>query len=103
MRIIERASWLRGDDQTQLTLQNITSAIEKIGNDYSQYLIPEEWEVLATIKTDLEKGNPIGFDEVMQGLLEKEIVFEYNDGTFKRVNPLVEKSKLYAHRVLGKS
>ncbi len=100
LRIIEQAAWLRCDEQTRLSKNNVESAIEKIGNNYSQYLEPEEWNVLRKIKADLDKGKPIGFDSVMQGLLEKEIVFEYNDGTFKRVNPLLEKSKLYAHNVI---
>jgi len=102
LRIIERASWLRKDEQTQITGENVGAAIEKIGNDYVQYLFPAEWEALGKLRTGLQQGEPIGFDEVMQGLLEKEIVFEYNDGTFKRVNPLVEKSKLYAHHVASK-
>lgn len=102
LRILERASWLRFDEQSQIIRENVEAAIEKIGNDYVQYLLPDEWSALSKLKTDLEQGNPIGFDEVMQGLLEKEIVFEYNDGTFKRVNPLVEKSKLYAHYVARK-
>ncbi|MBP6826463.1 MAG: hypothetical protein KA165_07890 [Saprospiraceae bacterium] len=99
LRILERASWLRTDEQTQITHTNVQAAIEKVGNDYVQYLEPAEWAALKQLKTDLDKGNPIGFDETMQGLLEKEIVFEYNDGTFKRVNPLVEVSKLYRHHV----
>ena len=39
------------------------------------------------------------FDAVMQELLEKVIVMEYNDGNHKRVNPLVEISKIYQERV----
>lgn len=99
LRILERASWLRTDEQTQITQENVRAAIEKAGNDYVQYLEPDEWTALNQLKTNLEQGNPIGFDDTMQGLLEKEIVFEYNDGTFKRVNPLVEVSKLYRHHV----
>ncbi len=99
LRIIERALWQRQDEQTQITRENVQTAIEKIGNDYVQYLQPADWAALKALKADLDRGNPIGFDDVMQGLLEMEIVFEYNDGTFKRVNPLVEKSKLYLHHV----
>lgn len=103
LRIIEVASWQRDDSQTQVSFENVEAAIEREGNDYVQYLMPDEWAALAKLKTDLDEGNPIGFDELMQGLLEKEIVFEYNDGTFKRVNPIVERSKLYLHHVAKKS
>jgi len=39
------------------------------------------------------------FDEDLQDLLEKLIILEYNDGTYKRVNPIVEESQLYKQYV----
>jgi len=39
------------------------------------------------------------FDDDLQDLLEKLIILEYNDGTFKRVNPIVEESQLYKQYV----
>ncbi len=78
-------------------------AIDKLGNATARYLEPTDFAILKTLKTDLDAGNPIGFDSSIQNLLEKEIIFEYNDGTYKRVNPLLEVSKLYQHRVVGEA
>jgi hypothetical protein len=64
-------------------------------------LEPADFQLLKALKHDLEAGNPIGFDSNIQNLLEKEIIFEYNDGTYKRVNPLLEASKLYRYHVLN--
>jgi hypothetical protein len=35
----------------------------------------------------------------MQDLLENNIIMEYNDGTLKRVNPLITISKVYKNYV----
>lgn len=101
LRIIEQAAWLADSDIGQITLDNMAKAIDRLGNAIARYLEPEDFAKLKALKSDLDAGNPIGFDSSIQNLLEKEIVFEYNDGTYKRVNPLLEVSKLYKHHVLG--
>lgn len=101
LRILEQANWFTQPETATITYANMQRAIEKLGNNIARYLEPEEFQVLKAIKNDLEKGNPIGFDSNIQSLLEKEIIFEYNDGTYKRVNPLLEESKLYRHHVLN--
>lgn len=74
-------------------------AIEKLGNNIARYLETADFQLLEQLQNDLNEGNPVGFDSSIQNLLEKEIIFEYNDGTYKRVNPLLEISKLYKHNV----
>ncbi|RIV21205.1 hypothetical protein DYU11_17420 [Fibrisoma montanum] len=103
LRIIEQATWELDNDATQITKEAVENAIEQMGNATARYIEPAEFELLKTIKSDLEAGNPIGFDSGIQSLLEKEIIFEYNDGTYKRVNPILERSKLYRYRVLGQA
>jgi hypothetical protein len=103
LRIIEQASWELASDAPKITQEAVQAAIDQMGNGAARYLEPAEFELLKAMKTDLEAGNPIGFDSSIQSLLEKEIIFEYNDGTYKRVNPIVERSKLYRFRVLGQA
>lgn len=100
LRILEQANWFTRVEDGKITVANIERAIEKLGNNTARYLEPADFQVLKILKDDLEKGNPIGFDSNIQNLLEKEIIFEYNDGTYKKVNPLLEVSKLYQHHVL---
>ena len=54
---------------------------------------------LKILKEANDSNQAIPFDEDWQDLLEKLIVLEYNDGTFKRVNPIVEASVLYRQYV----
>ncbi|MFK7971059.1 MAG: hypothetical protein AB8F95_11860 [Bacteroidia bacterium] len=101
LRILERSAWETEAGKELITYSNMKAAIDQLGNAAAKYLQPEEWARLKTLKTDLDKGNPIGFGNDIQSLLEKIIIFEYNDGTYKRVNPLLEVSKLYKHNVLN--
>ncbi len=99
LRIIEHANWQADESFGKITHTNMEVAIEKLGNDIARYLEPEDFELLKKLKGDLDAGHPIGFDSQIQVLLEKEVIFEYNDGTYKCVNPLLERSKLYKHHV----
>ncbi len=103
LSIIEKANWQADSGIGKITCENMERAIEKEGNALARYIEPQEFEILKEIKSDLESGAPIGFDVAIQTLLEKNILFEYNDGTYKRVNPLLERSKLYQHKVLNAS
>ena len=67
-------------------------AISRLGNSMARFLEPTDFELLKALKKALGVGEPIGFNNTIQNLLEKEILFEYNDGTYKRVNPLLENS-----------
>lgn len=99
LRIIEHANWRADDSQGKITRRNIEDAIDELGNNLARYLEPEDFELLKVLKKDLAAGTPIGFSSKIQGLLEKEVIFEYNDGSYKCVNPLLERSKLYMHHV----
>ena len=101
LRIIEHATWELDDDARQITKEAIEQAIDQMGASTARYLQPAEFELLKTIKADFEAGQSIGFSSDIQKLLEEGVLFEYNDGTDKRANPLLERSKLYRYRVLG--
>jgi hypothetical protein len=99
LRILEQAAWATSIEEGIISKGNMERAIEKLGNSVARFLSTADFELLKTLKNSLDDGQPIGYDEKIQGMLEKEIIFEYNDGTYKRVNPLVEISKLYKHHV----
>ena len=99
LRIIEQANWQADDLTGRITRKNMNDAINELGNNIARYLEPEDFELLKNLSEELSAGNPIGFNSKIQGLLEKEVIFEYNDGTYKCVNPLLERSKLYKHNV----
>jgi len=99
LRILEQANWFTDVEEGVIRQANMQKAIEKLGNSIARYLETDDFQLLEKLQNDLNEGNPVGFDSSIQNLLEKEIIFEYNDGTYKRVNPLLEISKLYKHNV----
>jgi len=70
-----------------------------LGAESSRYLKTEDLEQLKILKEKNEAGVPTPFEDSWQDLLEKLVVLEYNDGTYKRVHPIIEASEMYQHYV----
>jgi len=74
-------------------------AARNLSNTMSRFLTKPQLLKLKELNENNKIGEETSFDKVMQELLEDERVMEYNDCTFKRVNPLVEMSKIYKQYV----
>uniref|UniRef100_Q3AS88 Uncharacterized protein n=1 Tax=Chlorobium chlorochromatii (strain CaD3) TaxID=340177 RepID=Q3AS88_CHLCH len=103
LRIIQRANLYASEEYGKITDENVEQAINELGNQYARFIEPDDFEQLKELKVQLDACAPIGFNSNIQSLLEHEILFEYNDGTYKSVNPLLERSTLYKFYVLGKA
>ncbi len=99
LRILEYANMFTDDDAEVITIKALEKGIQKLAAETSQYISTADLEKLKTLKQSNEDGRVMPFDEDWQDLLEKLIVLEYNDGTYKRVNPIVEESQLYKQYV----
>lgn len=100
LRILEMANWNVSPGATQIDSGAMDKSIERLANQTARFIEPEEFELLKNLHADLEAGKKIGFSKDLQVLLEKGYVFEYNDGGYKCVNPLVETSDYYRQNVL---
>jgi hypothetical protein len=99
LRILEYANMFADEDENKIYLKDLDKGIKKLSAQTSQYVSNKDLEKLKILKEANEKDREISFDEDWQDLLEKLIVLEYNDGTYKRVNPIVEASPLYKQDV----
>jgi KAP family P-loop domain len=99
LRILEYANMFADEDTNKIYLKDLDKGIKKLSAQTSQYVSNKDLEKLKILKEANEKEREISFDEDWQDLLEKLIVLEYNDGTYKRVNPIVEASPLYKQDV----
>jgi len=99
LRLLEYTNIYADETKGMITIEDLDKAIQKLASETSMYITPEEFDKLKIIESNNTLNRPTPFDEVIQGLTEKLIVFEYNDGTYKRVNPLVEASDSYHHYV----
>lgn len=100
LRLLEYANIYADDDKGLIDKPAMDKAVHKLANETAQYLTKEELNKLKELKENNEQGRQTAFDTIIQGLLEKLIVMEYNNGTYKRVNPLVEVSEIYQQYVL---
>lgn len=99
LRILEYANMFTEDHDQVITINALEKGIRKLAAVTSRYISSSDLEQLKILKEKNDKGIPIPFDVDLQDLLEKLIVLEYNDGTYKRVNPIVEESQLYKQYV----
>lgn len=99
LRILEYANMFADEDENKIYLKDLDKGIKKLAAQTSQYISSKDLEKLKLLKEANEQGKSIPFDIDWQDLLEKLIVLEYNDGTYKRVNPIVEASALYQQYV----
>ena len=99
LRILEYAYLYSDTEAGKLTTIALNKAIKKLSAEYARYLTKKDLDQLKVLKENNEAGLHTPFDESWQELLENLIVLEYNDGTYKRVHPLVEASQLYQQYV----
>lgn len=99
LRILEYASMYADEDGDKILRRDLDQGIRKLAAETSQYISAADFQKLKLLKNANEKGQPLAIDDEWQDLIEKIIVMEYNDGTYKRVNPIVEASELYQQYV----
>ncbi len=99
LRILETTAFYADTEKGLLDQESLDKATKRLASQASNHLTKEQLAKLKELKELNEKGEEIPFDDVLQELLEKIIVMEYNDGNYKRVNPLVEMSRIYKQHV----
>ena len=103
LRLLEMAAFYADEAKGKLDLACLQQAAKRLANQAAQYLTQPMLDKLKEIHADNLQGRPSPFDPLVGEMLEHIILMEYNDGSYKRVNPVVELSDLYQQRVLGAS
>jgi hypothetical protein len=99
LRILQYANYSVSSTDTVIDRKALDKGISRLAGESAKYITAEEIEKLRLIKKNISEEKEILFDDVLQCLIEKLIVFEYNNGTYKRVNPVIEESNLYKQYV----
>jgi hypothetical protein len=100
LRILQYANLYADEDAGVITMSNLDKGIKKLAAEDSQFLTQDDLNKLKELKEANIENRPMPpYNEVWQDLLEKQIVLEYNDGTYKRVRPVIEISQLYQYYV----
>lgn len=99
LRILENASFQADESKAKIDMPALDKALTRLGNQAAQYLTDEKLSKLKEISENNKNNRDTPFDDIIQEMLEDIIVMEYNDGSYKRVNPVVELSNLYRQYV----
>ncbi len=101
LRIIETSAFYADEKKGVLDQASLDKATKRLASQAANFLTEEHLNKLKELREFNSSGREIAYDDVLQELLENIIVMEYNDGNYKRVSPLVEKSKIYQERVIS--
>jgi hypothetical protein len=99
LRIYEEASFNTDESIGKIRMVDLDKAIERLAGECAHYLTSKDLELLKILDIANKEGRVIPYDEGWDKLHENLIVMEYNDGSYKRVNPIVEASKIYQQYV----
>ncbi len=77
----------------------LDKALRRLANQTAQFVRPEQWAKIKEVVDNNAKQNGTPFDTTIQELLERLILMEYNDGNYKRPNPILELSDAYKQYV----
>jgi hypothetical protein len=101
LKIIKMANVYSDRSQGVITMTALHQALKRLANQTAQFIEPTQWIRIKEVIQNNENQRVTTFDEIVQGLLERIILMEYNDGTFKRVNPVLELSDAYRQLITG--
>jgi hypothetical protein len=99
LRILELSAFNVDDEKATISMPNLDKALNRITNQTAQYLTKPILEKIKEIVEKNQRGESIEFDETLEHMLENTYVMEYNDGSYKRINPVIELSNLYKQYV----
>lgn len=99
LRILEMTAFFVDDDVTTINEQALDKALDRLAKQTAQYISKEMFLKMKEIVDNNRQQKETEYDDIMQSLLEKTYVMEYNSGSYKRINPILELSNLYQQNV----
>jgi len=98
LRLLQNAAYECDPTDGKITTAALRQAVDYLSAD-AQFLTERHLEILRTLKQYNEQGRDLPYLDGIQQLLENGTIMEYNDGTFKLVNPIIAHSKIYRQHV----
>ena len=99
LRILELTAFYADEEKGIIEMKALDKALKRLADQTSQYLTTPMLEKLKQIIESHKSFEPVPFDSVLEEMLEKNLVMEYNTGNYKRPNPLLELSELYQFKI----
>lgn len=96
LRILYYANLMADEQLGLIDRKALDKGLKKLANETTAFLTGPQFDKLR----ELRENPQIPYDDILDKLIEDVIVYEYNDGTDKRVNPVIELADIYQQRVL---
>lgn len=95
LKILKTANVFANRAKAVIDKNALDRALRRMASQTAQYVEPEQWEIIKKIVENNRGNQGSPFDKTVQELLERLILIEYNDGNYKRPNPILELSDAY--------
>ncbi|MCY7350305.1 MAG: hypothetical protein LH606_06525 [Cytophagaceae bacterium] len=99
LKILKTANVVTDRSRGVIDRAALDKALRRLANQTAQYLSPAQWATIKTVVQNNRERRITPFDDTVQDLLERLILMEYNDGNYKRPNPILELSDAYREYV----
>ena len=97
--ILEMTAFFVDDNTIVIDEKALDKALDRLSKQTAQYITKEMFVKMKEIVENNKHLRETEYDSIMQSLLEKTYVMEYNSGSYKRINPILELSNLYQQYV----
>ena len=99
LKILKTANVVADRAQGVITRTALDKALHRLANQTAQFLSPVQWATIKSVVQNNRERRGTPFDDTLQDLLERLILMEYNDGNYKRPNPILELSDAYRENI----
>lgn len=103
LRVLKTAALYTDEGEGVITEQSMNKALKRLANKAARHLTENDWKELRTIAENNKNGKETHFSDGLAELIEKILVMEYNDGTYKRIHPILELSFAYQQEIIEKT
>lgn len=99
LRILSYTAFYADEEKGKIDQLAANRGLQKLANETAQFLTTEDFQKLRELKANNDAQKLTPYDIKIDELLEKVIIYEYNDGTHKRVNPILELAEIYRQQL----
>ncbi len=93
--ILKMANIYADRSKGHITMEALDRALQRLANQTAQYVTAEQWKLIAHVAF----RKSAEWDDILAEALDRLLIMEYNDGNYKRPNPILELSEKYREYV----
>ncbi len=97
LRVLQLAAYYYNPDTQKIDRNSVDKAVKRLASEFTRHINELQLLKLIEVQHKTENSIPVTNEDIIYDLLEDVLLMEYNDGHYKRVNPLVMASDMYQY------